>query len=122
MVKEVEQYYLNKEEPNKSCLLALRDIILNQDEAVTETQKWGMPCFCFKKKPFCYLWIDKRTNKPYILMVEGKLIDHPMLEEGDRAKMKILRIDPEEDLPLELIVEVLNLGLNLYLNGTIKLK
>ena len=80
-----DDFYLNKEDPNKSCLLALRSIILKQDESVTETIKYGMPCFCYKKKMFCYLWVDKKTDQPYILMVEGKLLEHPNLETGDRA-------------------------------------
>jgi hypothetical protein len=44
MEEELHNYYLDKEEPNKSCLLALRSIILDQDKDITETQKWGMPC------------------------------------------------------------------------------
>ncbi|MDR0659633.1 MAG: DUF1801 domain-containing protein [Prevotellaceae bacterium] len=58
MIEEHYNYYLEKEEPQKSCLLALRDIILTRDENISETQKWGMPCFCFKKRIFCYLWTD----------------------------------------------------------------
>ncbi|MET4082075.1 hypothetical protein ABIB40_002031 [Pedobacter sp. UYP30] len=43
MAQELQNFYLDKNEPNKSCLLALRGIILNQDTNITETQKWGMP-------------------------------------------------------------------------------
>ena len=63
-MEQLDNYYLKKEEPNKSCLLALRNIILKQDINITETQKWGMPCFCYKKKMFCYLWTDKKTDEP----------------------------------------------------------
>jgi hypothetical protein len=42
MLEELHNYYLNKEEPNKNCLLALREIILKQDTNVTEKRKWGM--------------------------------------------------------------------------------
>lgn len=48
---------------------------------------------------------DKSTDKPYILMVEGKHLHHPLLEKGKRARMKILRIDPGKDLPVETILE-----------------
>ncbi|MFA9191076.1 DUF1801 domain-containing protein [Flavobacterium sp. FZUC8N2.13] len=115
-MEALENYYLNKTEPNQSCLLALRSIILNQDKDITETQKWGMPCFCYKKKIFCYLWIDKKTNEPYILMVEGKLLDFPELEEGDRKKMKVLRVNPNQDLPLKTIETILQKALELYKN------
>ena len=122
MIEELHNYYLNKEEPNKSCLLALRSIILAQDTNITETQKWGMPCFCYKKKMFCYLWTDKKTNEPYILMVEGKYLDQPELEEGNRSRMKILKINPNNDLPIKTIETVLQKALDLYRNGTIKIK
>lgn len=122
MQEQLQAYYLNKEEPNKSCLFALRHIILEQDTHVTETQKWGMPCFCFKKKMFCYLWTDKKTNEPYILLVEGKLLDHPQLEKGDRTRMKILRVNPNKDLPIQTIETILKQALNIYKTGIIKIK
>ena len=122
MVEGLHNYYLTKEEPNKSCLLALRDIILSQDTNITETQKWGMPCFCYKKKMFCYLWTDKKTDEPYILMVEGKYLNHPELDEGDRSRMKIFKVNPNKNLPLKTIESILQKALDLYRTGKIKLK
>ena len=119
---DLENYYLSKDEPNKSCLLALRDIILRQDDQVSETRKWGMPCFCYKKKMFCYLWTDKKTDEPYLLMVEGKHLNHPELEEGNRSRMKIFRVNPHKDLPLQTIERLLNDALDLYRNGVIGVK
>ncbi|WP_245893641.1 DUF1801 domain-containing protein [Sphingobacterium gobiense] len=121
MIEQLHNYYLNKEEPNKSCLFALRKIILSQDTNITETQKWGMPCFCYKKKMFCYLWTDKKTAEPYILMVEEKYLDHPELEEGNRTRMKIFRINPNKDLPLKKIENILQTALDLYRTGVVKL-
>ncbi|WGQ12160.1 DUF1801 domain-containing protein [Pedobacter gandavensis] len=122
MVEQLHSFYLDKEEPNKSCLLALRDIILNQDTAIAETRKWGMPCFCYKKKMFCYLWTDKKTEEPYILIVEGKYLNHPELEQGDRSRMKIFRVNPNKDLPIRTIEGILQKALDLYRTGIIKLK
>ncbi|WP_255606956.1 DUF1801 domain-containing protein [Pedobacter polysacchareus] len=106
-------------EPNKSCLLALRSIILEQDNEITETRKYGMPCFCYKKKMFCYLWTDKKTEEPYILMVEGKHLNHPKLEKGERSRMKIFRVNPIKDLPIKTIESILQNALDLYRSGTI---
>ena len=122
MVEDLNNYFLNKTEPNKSCLLALRSIILKQDINITETRKFGMPCFCYKKRMFCYLWTDKKTDEPYILMVEGKFLDHPKLEEGNRSRMKIFRINPNKDLPIKSIENILQKALDLYKSGKIKLK
>ena len=121
MIREIDQYYFQQEEPIRSCLLALRSIILEEDINVTETRKWGMPCFCYKKKMFCFLWTEKKTNEPYILMVEGRFLDHPLLEKGSRSRMKIFRVKPNEDIPNEVIKLLLDEALNLYRNGTIKI-
>lgn len=122
MIDKLYNYYFEQEEPQKGCLLALRDIILAQDDNISETVKYGMPCFCYMKKMFCYLWTDNKTNEPYILFVEGKRLNNPELEAGNRSRMKILRIDPNEDLPIQLIISILNNTLDLYRNGTILIK
>ncbi|WP_313182378.1 DUF1801 domain-containing protein [Sphingobacterium siyangense] len=121
-MQEIQHFYLNQKEPNKSCLLALRHIILQQDADVSETIKYGMPCFCYRKKAFCYLWTDKRTTFPYLLMVEGKHLDQVQLEAGQRLRMKTLPIDPQKDLPIDTIESILTAALTLYRNGTIKIK
>ncbi len=114
MLPELENYYLTKNEPIKSCLLALRDIILAFDSQISEAWKYHMPFFCVGKKMFCYLWIDKITGQPYIGVVEGGKINHPILEQGNRARMKILRVNSEEDLPIESIHEVLSEAIKFY--------
>ncbi|MBL4604306.1 MAG: DUF1801 domain-containing protein [Flavobacteriaceae bacterium] len=114
-----DNFYLNKSEPNKSCLMAMRDILLNCGDSITETRKYGMPCFCYEKKAFCYLWVDKKSNEPYFLMVEGKHLNHPKLETGDRSRMKIFRIDPNKDLPISTINLIMNQALDVYKNGVV---
>ncbi|AFD05585.1 DUF1801 domain-containing protein [Solitalea canadensis] len=101
MLREIDQFYLHQNDPVRSCLIALRNYILTFNDQFTETWKYKMPCYCYKGKHFCYLWIDKKTREPYVLLVEGRQIDHPDLEAGDRSRMKILRIKPNEDLPVE---------------------
>ena len=114
MISNPDNFYLSKNEPAKSCLLALRSIFLAIDSNISETQKYGMPCFCFMKKAFCYLWIDKKTEEPYLLLLEGKYLIHPNLETGNRSRMKILRVKPDEDIPVETIKVILQMALDLY--------
>jgi hypothetical protein len=122
VARDIDNFYLDKSEPNKSCLLAIRKIILDQDSEITETEKYGMPCFCYRKKMFCYLWTDKKTDEPYMLMVEGKYLEHPKLEKGTRSRMKIFRINPGKNLPLTLIRSILKQALDLYRTEKIKIK
>lgn len=114
MLRGLDQYYLSKEEPTKSCLQALRDYIITYNASITEAWKYRMPFFCVKGKMFCYLWTDKKTGLPYIGFVEGRNMDHPLLELGDRKRMKILRIDPTQDLPIETINQLLDMALSFY--------
>ena len=114
MLRDIDNYFLQKDEPVKSCLLFMRQHILNFDSNVTEAWKYRMPFFCYKGKMFCYLWVDKTNRLPYIGIVEGKKIVHPMLVQGSRARMKIMFIDPNADLPLETIDSILKMAIDLY--------
>ena len=114
MIRAIDNYYLQQEEPARSCLQALRDIILGYDENITEAWKYRMPFFCYHKKMLCYLWTDKKTKQPYIGIVEGRRLDHPLLEQGNRSRMKILKVDAAKDIPMALIDEVFEKMLALY--------
>ncbi len=122
MKEQSHDIYLDFPEPQQSALLALRGIILAFDENISETVKYGMPCFLYKKNILCYCWADKKTGEPYILMAEGNYLEHPLLEKGDRARMKMLRIHPEADIPVKTVREVLSRAIDLYRKGWIKLK
>jgi len=113
-MREIDNYFLQKDEPVKGCLLFLRDHILAYDKGITEAWKYRMPFYCYKGKMFCYLWTHKKNGLPYIGIVEGRKIDHPLLIKEERARMKILFVDPTADLPLETIDKILKIALDLY--------
>lgn len=119
---QLDNFYLQKDEPVRGCLLALREIILKQDDAITAAWKYGMPFFCYKNKMFCYLWVHKKVLQPYIGIVEGQRIEHPSLIIEKRARMKIMLFDAEKDLPVKMIEVVLKQALELYKTGVIKVK
>jgi len=122
MLSESDNFYLQKEEPIKSCLLALRSIILSQDKDILSVWKYGMPFFCYKGKMFCYLWVHKKYHQPYLGIVEGQKFDHPGLIIEKRSRMKIMLFDPNKDLPIKTITAILKQAINLYKTGQIKLK
>jgi hypothetical protein len=116
-MSEIDNFYLRQEEPVKSCLLALRDIILSQNIEIVASLKYGMPFFSYKNKMFCYLWIHKKLHQPYIGIVEGKHFDLPELIQEKRSRMKIMLIDPDADLPIHTINMILHQALELYRTG-----
>jgi hypothetical protein len=114
MVSGLSDFYLQKEEPVKSCLMAIRETILKYDKRITESWKYRMPFFCYNGKMFCYLWLHKKTGTPYLGVVEGRKINHPALQQEKRLRMKIMFIDPLEDLPVETIYEILTMARTFY--------
>jgi hypothetical protein len=121
-MRQLDHFYLQLDEPIKGCFLSLSDIILSQDKGVSTTLKYGMPFFCYKGKMFCYFWINKKDQQPYIGFVEGKWINHPDLVSEKRARIKIMNIDAGKDLPITAIESVLQQALSLYKTGVIKVK
>ncbi len=112
-MREIDNYYLEKEEPVKGCLLFLRQHILNFDSNITEAWKYRMPFFCYKGKMFCYLWVHKKNGLPYLGIVDGGKMDYPGLIQEDRARMEIMFIDPGQDMPMETINTILKMAIDL---------
>ncbi len=121
-MKALDNFYQSQQEPMRSCLLALSAIILQQDKEVSAAWKYGAPFFCYRGKMFCYLWIHKKQQQPYIGVVEGKHINHPDLIAEKRSRMKIIRFNPSEDLPIKTIDNILQQALNVYKTGVVKIK
>jgi Domain of unknown function (DU1801) len=122
ILKSLDNFYAHQAEPCKSCMLALSEFILKQDEHITTTLKYSMPFFVYKGKMFCYLWVDKKLNEPYLGIVEGTLVNHPLLIKGKRARMKTIQFNANKDLPIKTITTILKQTLDLYRNGIIRTK
>lgn len=110
----LEEYYHYKEEPLKSCMQAAREFILSLDAGLSEDWKYRMPFFMYKKRMFCYLWIDKKTLQPYVGIVEGRQLEHPLLIQAERARMKIFMLDVEKKVPEKVLGPILRKALKLY--------
>jgi hypothetical protein len=113
-MRPIDEYFMQKNEPIKSYLQFLRTHILQLDTNITEAWKYGMPFYCYNDKMFCYLWVHKKYHRPYIGIVEGKKIEHPDLIIEKRARMKILLLDPNEDIPIKKIDSILIDVIDLY--------
>jgi len=110
----LDNFYLEKEEPIQSCLLALRSIILNYNKDFEPLWKYRLPCFMYQGQIFCYLWVDRKTQFPYIAVGKGVQIEHPDLVQGNRTFVKLLYINPEEDIPIDTIQEIFDRAMELY--------
>ena len=111
MLNEVENFFLTAQEPTQSCLLYLRKYILSRHEEVKEHWKYGLPFYYYKGKMWCYLWQHKKYKLPYIGFVDGDKLNHKDLIQEKRARMKILLVDPEKDIPVKKLNNIFNQAL-----------
>jgi hypothetical protein len=103
MLRPVDNYFLQQEEPTKSCLEFLRAHILGFDSHISEKWSYGMPFYIYKEKRICYLWVHKKLKQPYLGLVDGKLFNDPELLAEKRSRMKIFLVDPAKNIPVKKI-------------------
>ncbi len=116
MLSELDNFYLKREEPTRSCLLAMKDIILKSHPLITHEWKYKLPFFCYKGKMLCYIWFHKKFNKPYLGFYNGHLINNEELLAENRSRIKIFLFDIEEDLPIKKINHILTQAIYIYNN------
>ncbi|MEO3404164.1 DUF1801 domain-containing protein [Mucilaginibacter sp. CAU 1740] len=111
----LQLYYLSKPEPYQSCILALKDLILNFNAEICHERKFQIPFFTYKGKKLGYIWLNRKK------LLLGFCLDKSLIEVPEGVKPKdqyeSMLIDPNADLPIELIIEKLEYYLELIDRG-----
>jgi len=103
----IDNFYENQIEPFYSTMNFIRRFILKEIPEITENWKYGTPFFILKKKNFAYLWIDKKSQFVYLGFPAGNLIEHPNLIQRDKKFVKKYFIDPNQDIHIEELKNIL---------------
>jgi hypothetical protein len=111
---ELEEYYENQPKDIRDCLLFCKKFILNYDSNLAEAWKYKLPFFVYKGKSFAYFHHKRKENRLYIGFHKGKDINHPSLLSEGRKQIKIFLLDPQKDIPIKELEEVLQLAIKLY--------
>jgi len=111
----LETYYLNKPEPYRSCLLALKNIIMQTNPGVVHERKFQIPFFTYKSKKLGYLWLNRKK------LMLGFCLDKSLQETiggvKPKDKYESMQIDANADIPIDIILEKLRYYLNRIDNG-----
>ena len=111
----LESYYLSKPEPYQSCLLALRDLILRANPNICHERKFQIPFFTYKGKKLGYLWLNGKK------LMLGFCLDKNLQEliggVKPKDKYESMRIAPNADLPVDIILQKLAYYLSLIDKG-----
>lgn len=111
MITLLESYYLSKPEPYQSCLLALRDIILSTDPNICHERKFQIPFFTYKNKKLGYLWLNRK--KLMLGFCMDKSLQNPIAGIKPKDKYESFEINPNADLPVDMILQKLEYYLTL---------
>ena len=101
----LEYYYLSKPEPYKSCLLALKDIILSANPNICHERKFQIPFFTYKGKKLSYLWLNRKKLMLGFCMDKSLQDITPGIKVKD--KYESIEINPNEDIPVDVILQKL---------------
>jgi hypothetical protein len=112
MLNPLENYFLKQPEPHQSCMLFLRKWLTEQ--GLDEQYKYMTAMYYFKGKPFCYISVRTKDLQLYLGFWKGHEMKHPKLKKEGRKLISALYIDPEKDLPLKTLTEIVKTAKKLY--------
>jgi hypothetical protein len=111
----LESYYLSKPEPYQSCLLALKDIVLQVNPAICQVRLFQIPFFTYKDKKLGYLWLDRKKLKMGFCLDKSLQAVTPGIKPKDQYESMI--IDPDEDIPIDIVLQKLDYYIKLIDEG-----
>ena len=112
MLNPLENYFAKQPEPQQSCMLFLRKWLMGQ--GLEEQYKYMTAMYYFKGKPLCYLSVSSKEKNLYVGFIKGHLMKHPKLEKEGRKQIKAIYLDPEKDLPVKTLGEIVKMAKKLY--------
>ena len=115
-MKPSDDYIFRQKEPFQSVLLHLMSVIERNLEHFEMQFKWGMPYVYYKKKMFCYLYVNTKRGFVDLGFARGfKLVqnqDNLVIE--NRNTIRSLRYFSLEQVDNQILESVLNEAKSLY--------
>jgi hypothetical protein len=94
---KVDEWFKKYENPQKELVLAVRQVILDADERVTEDIKWQAPTFMYKGNIASFF--PKAKKNVTLMFHKGASIPNSTgLLEGDSDVSRVARFTDAEDL------------------------
>lgn len=121
MLNTLDNFFFTLEEPEKSCLLFVRQFILKHSIEISEHWKYNTPFYYYKGKWMCYISYHKKTKVIYIGFVQGHLIKHKKLASEGRKIVKVFYLNAEKDIDIASLNSILTL-VTKHIDGLAKKK
>lgn len=114
MNTELENYYLKQSGPVRECLYALKQIIMSISDQITHERKFQTPFFSYKGLKLGFLWMNRK--KLILGIITDKRSFVSTAGTGLKDKLEMIQIDPDADLPKEMIVAKFQEIIRMYEN------
>lgn len=101
MLNALDDYFLNLPEPEQSCLLFLRQFILEFNKGISEHWHYHTPFYYYKGKWMCYISYQRKKRILYLGFVHGNKLRHKKLLSEGRKQIKVYYLDPAKDLDIK---------------------
>lgn len=112
MLNPLENYFLQYQDPLQGCMLYLRDWL--KENGLEEVYKFSTAFYQYKGKMFCYMSVRAKDQKLYVGFVKGYKMKHPSLKKEGRKQIKVIYINPEADLPMKELKQIISEAKKLY--------
>ena len=116
----IEQHIFKQEEPYKSMMLFVRDIIKSVLPEVDEKYSYKIPFYHYKKKPLVYLNRLRGTHFLDVSFLDGAILqkEFPQLKDyNNRKRARSLQFNSLENIDVELLQAVILAGAHLIETG-----
>ena len=107
MLNHIDDYFDRMPEPDKSCLLYLRQFILEMDSGISERWHYNTPFYHYGGKWMLYIPYNAKTRDLYLGFVHGYKLKHPALKSEGRKQIRIYRIDATKDIKIKELKTIL---------------
>ncbi len=104
MLNHLDNYFLSLPEPEQSCLLFVRQLILGFNKAISERWRYNTPFYYYKEKWMCYISYQKKQKTIYLGFVHGHHLKHKKLLSEGRKQIKVYYLNPDKDLDIRTIM------------------
>ncbi len=103
----LDEYFLNLPPAHQSTMLVVREFLLAEPYRLVEKYKWRTPVYHHGDRYVCYVYHEKKKRRSYLAFVNAQAFEHELLRAEGREMMRFIILDPDADVPLEAIAEVL---------------
>ncbi|MCE3226943.1 MAG: hypothetical protein K0S32_1494 [Bacteroidetes bacterium] len=107
MLTHPDNFFHSLQEPYRSCLLFLQKFIREQHDGISEEWHFNTPFYYYNKKWLGFISYHPKTKEIYISFTDGHLMKHKSLKSEGRKKARIFRVDPEKDIDVKALKEIL---------------